>query len=235
MTAVTLKWIALFTMIIDHIGLVFFPQYEIFRIIGRVSFPIFAFLLSQGFIHTSSRFKYILRLALFAVIAEVPFDLCVHGSLVYWGQQSIMIDMLIAFLGLIFLEAALQKNFLYLFGVAIMLFANLFANASYGVYGFAIIMLFYLFRKTRGADNLAFIGATYLFYGITHFGFYFLDEYHEILTLNSLQLYACIAAIALAIYSGKEGKKTSKWTFYIVYPLHLLVLWAINSYILPLF
>ncbi len=235
MTSVTLKWIALFTMILDHIGAIFFPQYPIIRIIGRLSFPIFAFLLVQGYLKTSSRGKYILRLALFAIIAEIPYDLCFHNTLVYWGSQSIMLELLIGFLALLCLDTAMRKrNYLYLFGTLLFAFLSIISNASYGLYGVAIMCGFYLFNKTRGADVLSLIGLTYLFYGLTTFYFVFLGETYYILEENNTQLYACMAAVPLAIYNGKRGKSSAKWLFYIVYPAHLLLFWAIR-YVLQIY
>lgn len=225
MTSTILKWIALFTMIIDHIGLLFFPGYTILRIIGRLSFPIFAFLLAQGYSHTHSKFQYILRLGLFAIIAEIPYDLCFHRTAFYWDSQSILVELFIGFLALICLEQTLRRNYLWIFGCVLALLLSLVANASYGIYGILIIMAFYAFRKTRGADMLAFLGLTYVFYGITSYSLAFLGESYSILQLNSVQMYACMAAVPLAIYNGKLGKKPSKWMFYIVYPVHLLVLW----------
>lgn len=225
MTTTKLKWTALFTMIIDHIGLLFFPSYTIIRIVGRVSFPIFAFLLAQGFSHTHSKFQYLLRLGMFAIIAEIPYDLCFSQTAFNWEKQSIMVELFIGFLALICLEKAMYKNFLWIFGSILALILSLVAHASYGVYGIAIIMAFYAFRKTRGADILAFLALTYAFYGITNYSLAFLGQSYTLLQINDVQMYACIAAVPLAIYNGKLGKKPSKWMFYIVYPVHLLILW----------
>ncbi|MFI3325280.1 MAG: TraX family protein [Clostridia bacterium] len=225
MTSTMLKWIALFTMIIDHIGLLFFPQYTVLRIIGRISFPIFAFLLVQGFTRTHSRVKYAIRLGIFAIIAEIPYDLCFSRTMFNWNSQSVLLELFIGFLALICLEQCLKKNYLWIFGCALAILLALITNASYGIYGIVIIMAMFAFRKTRGADVLAFIALTYAFYGIMDYSISFLGESYTILQTNSVQMYACFAAVLLAIYNNKLGKKPSKWMFYIVYPVHLLVLW----------
>lgn len=81
LTGYHLKLIALITMFIDHIGAVFFPQLRILRAIGRISFPIYVFLAAEGCRYTSSRWKYMLRLGLFALISELPYDLALHPGL----------------------------------------------------------------------------------------------------------------------------------------------------------
>ena len=67
-------------MLIDHAGAVLFPQYEILRIVGRLAFPIYAYTLVEGLVHTHDVKKYMLRLGAFALISEIPFDLAFFGS-----------------------------------------------------------------------------------------------------------------------------------------------------------
>lgn len=97
-----LKWIALVTMFIDHTGAAVVERllsetspawltalYFALRIIGRLAFPIYCFLLAEGFAHTHSRPKYLARLAVFALVAEVPFDLATQGLVYYPGYQNV--------------------------------------------------------------------------------------------------------------------------------------------------
>lgn len=230
MTSSLLKWIALLTMLIDHIGAIFFPQHEIFRIIGRISFPIFAFLLVQGFTHTRSRNAYLIRLLVFALIAEIPFDLCFSGVYYNFYSQSIMFELLIGFMALVFAEKARKKP-LYFFIVALLAFFSELIYASYGAYGIVLITFLYLLRRYRGADILALLGITYLFYGFTSWGFSIVGYNYSILTLNSVQLYACFSAVLLVFYNGKRGGKSYKWLFYIFYPVHLFAIHLIDKYI----
>lgn len=81
MSAFTLKLIALVTMIIDHVGAIFFPQFIWLRYIGRLSMPIYAFLLVQGYMHTRNFNRYALRMGIFALLSEVPYDLLFQGTL----------------------------------------------------------------------------------------------------------------------------------------------------------
>ena len=75
MSAFGLKIIAIITMIIDHLGYAIFGEFSFFNYIGRIAFPIFAFQISEGYIHTKNLKKYFLRLFLFAIISQIPFML----------------------------------------------------------------------------------------------------------------------------------------------------------------
>ena len=83
-----LKCIAVLTMIIDHTGAVLFPGDLVFRYIGRISFPVFCFLLVEGFSHTRDMRKYMLRLGVFAVISEIPYDLAFRDTVLEFGHQK---------------------------------------------------------------------------------------------------------------------------------------------------
>lgn len=90
MTGFHLKLIALTTMFIDHIGAVFFPQVTLLRVIGRISFPLYAFLIAEGCRYTRNRGRYALGLGVFALISELPYDLALHPEFLengLWGQN----------------------------------------------------------------------------------------------------------------------------------------------------
>ena len=82
-----LKLLACLTMLIDHIGALFFPQFQWMRIIGRLSFPLYCFLLSEGIHYTRNPMKYGLRLLLVAVLTELPYDLLFRGEFT-WAKTA---------------------------------------------------------------------------------------------------------------------------------------------------
>ena len=84
-----LKLIAVVSMLIDHIGYVFFPSVRLLRIIGRLAMPIYCFCVSEGLIHTSSRKNYLLRVIIFALISELPFDFAFNGGFKL-GDENVM-------------------------------------------------------------------------------------------------------------------------------------------------
>ena len=90
LSAMTLKYIAMATMLVDHMGYVLFPWILWLRCVGRIAFPIFAFQIAEGCIRTHDRRRYALRLLLFAVLTEVPFDLAFSGQVLYLGYQNVL-------------------------------------------------------------------------------------------------------------------------------------------------
>ena len=101
-----LKCIAVITMIIDHTGAVLFPGELVFRYIGRISFPIFCFLLVEGFFHTRDMRKYMLRLGVFAVLSEIPYDLAFRGTMLEFSHQNVFFSLLIG----VMMMYALEKS-----------------------------------------------------------------------------------------------------------------------------
>ena len=196
MSAFTLKLIALVTMIIDHVGAIFFPQFIWLRYIGRLSMPIYAFLLVQGYMHTRNFNRYALRMGIFALLSEVPYDLLFQGTWLEFQRQNILFTFLTALFVMKLLDAS--ANFLHF---------------SYGVYGVLTVLCFYLFQKYRGIDAVAFAALTY--------GQYTQDG-------NTTQLYAIAAAIPVLLYNSKRGALSLKYFFYISYPAHMLLLYAIH-------
>ncbi|WP_312694011.1 TraX family protein, partial [Caproiciproducens sp.] len=89
MSSSQLKVLAVVTMLTDHIGAILFPSVLLFRIIGRLSFPLFCFLISEGLLYTANLKGYLERLFFFALISEVPYDLAFHGTVYYPQSQNV--------------------------------------------------------------------------------------------------------------------------------------------------
>jgi len=226
-TGSTLKIIAIVTMLIDHVGAVVFERmlenggifisilYLVTRVIGRIAFPIFCFLLVEGFIHTRSKKNYALRLLGFAIISEVPFDLATKGHILNFGYQNVFFTLLIGFLAMWAWELAEKKygegeqRTLYgMYTVVTILACALahFMRTDYSLFGvFAILMMYnYREEKVKG-----------LLFGTV------------ILIINSyLEVFALINIIFVRKYNGERGLSL-KYVFYMFYPAHLLILYAI--------
>lgn len=199
-----LKWIAVVTMAIDHTGMALFPQYVIFRIIGRLAFPIYCFLLVEGAVHTSNKGKYLGRLLLFAVISEIPFDLVRTGKLISWDAQNVFFTLFLGLAAVFLLQSRINKTGS-VAACAALLFAAQYACVDYGGGGVFIILLFYIFRSRLLAKSAAFAAATFFLYG-------------------GLQNYAILSLIPVLCYNGKRGPGM-KYFFYAFYPVHLMVLY----------
>lgn len=203
----TLKMIALITMIIDHVGAVLFPQYIIFRVIGRIAFPIFAFLTVEGFYHTRDVKKYMMRLAAFAVISEVPFDLVFYGKIPEFAHQNIFFTLFIGVF-LMYLYGSQYSELAKAGAVVLLLLAGDIFRTDYGAWGILMIFCFYLFREHTVAKivSVALIN-------IFAFGY--------------IQAFAVIALLPICLYNGKKGF-SMKYFFYAAYPVHLLILFWIR-------
>ena len=136
MSAFTLKLIALVTMIIDHVGAIFFPQFIWLRYIGRLSMPIYAFLLVQGYMHTRNFNRYALRMGIFALLSEVPYDLLFQGTWLEFQRQNILFTFLTALFVMKLLDASAKSRNIFMFiGAVILTILPYFLHFSYGVYG----------------------------------------------------------------------------------------------------
>lgn len=206
-----LKMIAVLSMAIDHTGAVLFPSNMFLRIIGRLAFPIYAFVLVEGFFHTRDVEKYAKRLGLFALISEIPFDLAFYNVPFYWGHQNIYFTLFLGILTTIFVEK--QKNDI--FGFLIFLigaFSAEFLHTDYGSFGILIIGIFYGFRR-KDIFKTVFITLS------------------NILLAGGIQSYAAISMIPILFYNGKKGP-SMKYFFYSFYLLHLLVLYVLSKFTL---
>ena len=206
----TLKWIAIITMIIDHVGAALYPQHLILRIIGRIAFPIFCFLLVEGAIHTHNIRRYEGRLLGFALISELPFDLVFYGKGTI-EHQNVFFTLLIGLLMLDIMER--KKNTIYPF-LALLgaIFLAEILSVDYGAGGILFILCFYLLYERRVLKQAVFIGMNVLYFGV------------------GVQAYAGLAAIPMLLYNGKRGRRM-KYLFYVIYPLHLLILYLIIKFI----
>lgn len=202
----TLKIIAIVAMLLDHIGAILLPQYRFLRIIGRLAFPIFCFLLVEGFLHTHNVKQYALRLGLFALISEIPFDLAAYHRPFYWFHQNVFFTLFIGLFVLIGLKYFKNSVFMQLIIFILGLTIARLCYVDYSIFGITMIVLIY-------------------FYSIHHnllilvLGLVFLN-----LLANGIQVFGAFAVIPIALYNGKRGLSL-KYIFYIFYPAHLLIIY----------
>lgn len=219
-----LKVIAVVTMLIDHLaghvldkGIVLFSfgnhtllLTSVMRFIGRMAFPLFAFLIVEGFIHTHSRLKYGINLFVFALISEVPWDLLHHGKWLSLQSQNVFFTLFFGYLGLCVIEY-LRSN--PVMQIAVLLIAVLTATiirCDYGAMGVVFIILMYALREHELARPLI----SFLLY---------------------LPWMVLLAFVPISMYNGKRGfvrGKVLKYAFYAFYPVHMLVLYLFKFHVL---
>ena len=222
----SLKLIACLTMFIDHFGHAIVPVlpvphmvelYYACRIIGRIAFPIYCFLLAEGMRHTRSPQKYILRLSLGILLAELPFDILFEGGFT-WAYQSVMVTLSLGAVMLLCMEKIQKKGLKLLLVLPFAVLAEL-AKCDYGGWGIVMIALFALIdRSSLQAVALLLVNACMESAALPILGIPI-----------SVQLFASAAMIPISLYSGQKlsHNRVLQWAFYLFYPFHLLILWII--------
>lgn len=209
-----LKWIAVLTMVIDHVGAILFPDQIWMRVIGRVAFPVYAYCLAEGFRYTSDYRRYLGRLALFAILSEIPFDLAFYGVPFSFAHQNVFFTLTLGLILLWVLEHFREQLLLCAGAFVVLCFLAQALHMDYGAGGLLMVFAFYLARQ----GTSPWIGWG-IFVFINLFGY-----------AGGVQWAAIIALLPIGLYSGKAGKKKQRF-FYWIYPLHLLLLWIIEKYI----
>lgn len=240
LTGSTLKIIAIISMAIDHFGaaVVYYMLsnnyspfcdidtlqtiYDIMRKVGRLAFPIYCFLIVEGFYYTSNRKKYAIRLGIFALISEIPFDLAFYNSLAYWNHQNVFFTLFVALITITLMDRWKVENLenpttsaiilanVKRVGVVIVtsVLATVF-SMDYYLFGILAIVIMYLTRENRFKQCI--LGAVFFTWEIP----------------------ASLAYIPVYLYNGKRGLKM-KYFFYIFYPAHLLIFYFVRVFVLKL-
>ena len=236
-TGTVLKVIACFSMLIDHIGASCLKEgiltvpgiglsysvikriyitYRIFRLFGRLAFPIYCFLLTEGFRYTSNLKHYTFRMLLFAFFSELPFDMAFYRTPFYPQHQNVYWTLFLGLLSLSFLQKFSGQNdrLLRIFSVGACMAAAQLLNTDYGAFGVGLIAVLYELRESRKGQ--CFAGAL----------------------LTSFEITAPVAFLPVLFYNGSRGRcsKRLKLAFYFFYPIHLTLLAVItNTFLRPAF
>ena len=227
MSGSILKLIACLAMLIDHMA-AFLPgdfmnmKETLFMIgnkavslrmimhfIGRIAFPLFAFLITEGFTHTHDRKKYGINLLIFALISELPWNL-VHTGELFYSRQNVFFTLLLGYLGLCAIDLYKNDHKKSIITLACLLGVSLVLRADYTCFGFGFILLLYILKDRY---MMAILGCCML----------------------PSRWIGGLAFIPILMYNGQRGFAKAKWTkyaFYIFYPLHLLVLYLVRTFIL---
>lgn len=228
MNAFVLKIIACIAMFIDHIGYAIFngnPSY--LNYIGRISFPIFAFQISEGYIHTKNIKNYIIRLTIFAIISQVPFMLF-HSIISNDFCLNVIFTLLLGLLSILIYDK-INKIIGIITTLLFAIIAEL-SHCDYGFYGVTIIFLFFVFGKNKLWLSFSYVLAT-----IVHFGYSILKFYKNgpqvLIAVSKYYIpYAICTLLSLIFilsYNKKKGPNT-KYLLYLFYPLHMLLIYAIS-------
>lgn len=233
LSASALRVLAMLTMLLDHMWATVIPGNFWMTCVGRLAFPIFAFQIAEGFFHTSDRRRYMKRLLITALIAEIPFDLVQGGTILYPFHQNTIFTLILGLWAIQIIDAARAepsaRGWLRCSGklLGIWLLA-LVGMVDYGWKGVATVVMFYLCRNFRGA-RLCQLAAMVVLHSLLMEGQVFpLFGGAYSLPVQSL---AILALIPIWLYNGKRGfgGKPFQYAAYLFYPLHLLILYLIFS------
>ena len=239
LTAAVLHIIAMTLMLMDHLWATFLPAREWLTCAGRVAFPIFAFMAVEGYFHTRSFKKYILRMLLFAVLSEIPFDLMYGGTWFYPVHQNVLWTFLLGLLGVWLMEQVRKKGkiWMYLLVCVLVVPAGLVLGTLcmvdyYGV-GVLTVFVFYFLHGRKWWCFLGQLAALYwlnvellggLMYPVQLFGMEF-----ELCQ----QGLALLALIPIWLYRGRQGYRSKPFQYlcYAFYPVHMLLLVVVLNFI----
>lgn len=215
-----LKLIAIVIMFLDHFALtilynyppatkvlftfggVDYSYYRFCRDIGRIAFPIFCFLLVEGFLHTHDRKKYGFRLFLFACISEIPWNFMFTNTWRY-EKQNVFFTLFLGYLAFCAIEHFWEDQKMQILCVLALLAVSVFLKADYGWRGYVFLLIMYWFRNEKPAQ--AIIGSCWLYY----------------------EWKACFSYLFINMYNGKRGfvkGNVLKFLFYWFYPIHIAFL-----------
>ncbi len=215
-----LKTIACICMLLDHIGAALVPCMGL-RLVGRLAFPIYCFLLTQGARHTHSPRRYLLRLAIGAALSELPFDLLFFGT-PELGHQNVMLTLLLG-LGMLLALRRMAHPALQVLCVALAVGAAELLRVDYGGLG---VLLIALFAQSGGNRLVITLGA----------GAIFLCMGGPPITVAGLpvplEVFALLALPLIFCYHGEKrtASRAVQWGFYLFYPLHLTLLLLISRF-----
>ena len=220
------------SMLIDHIGMYFFPQTDILRIIGRLSYPIFAFMIAEGCKHTRNKLRYFLMVFVLAIIVQVVF---------YIAERELFMCVLVSFslsipmvYAVDYLKSVIcgEKNarrvglavLFIILSVGAMVGVNLLFEVDYGIMGCCLPVLASILHVPKGGNEKLkkydTIWGNVLIFSIGCLAL--------ALIKGGIQIFSLLSIPLLLLYSGKRGRYNIKYLFYLFYPLHLAILEGIS-------
>ncbi len=237
-----LKWIALVTMLIDHIGAVLGLEtfagwglewlYYLLRTIGRLSFPIFAFFIAEGYYYTKNKTRYVLLLLVFAIISQPIYYFALNQNLF---DFNILFTFLLSILVMFIVDIS-RKNpnysfmyytFIFAIGIITVALSLMGMPISYGVYGVFLPVVFYAFNHSTSKYAKTYMWVIAFLIMVLYWGLSYLMLDKTVFN-SYIDLFAVLSLVLLYFYNGQKGKGAPKYLFYIFYPAHILVLFLIK-------
>ena len=231
-----IKYIAIFAMLLDHIAYLFYDVLScyswgpalifVFRALGRITAPVMCWFLVQGFVYTSSRVKYAIRLLIFAIAAQIPYALF-RTDVTLFAGLNVIYTLLVSFSMLWVLESKLEKVPKWII-VVVLIALSMFGD--WAIFAPLMVLFFYFFKDDR-KRLIIFYSVASVMVVLTDITILYVNHYYWYHELWQLGMFLFIPL--LLSYNGEAGTRNqfNKWFFYVFYPLHLLVLWGIDQFL----
>ncbi len=253
-----LKLIAIFTMLIDHSGVLLFPDYDILRTIGRISFPIFCYFIANGYRYTSNRRNYFNRILIFAFISQIPYMFLNYGAEFKPFQFNVLFLFAYSLIVLHFIDRFRDRKTMAFIITAILIIIPIIPEIflkdfafSYNYYGILLVVIFYIFK-----DNPKKIFFSFIILSLVHpYISAIIYRAHKVGitsaivdyqgTLNLLKKYSSITHLSGFLYQArsimgvmtififsnlKTNFRINKYFFYAFYPAHITILLMIRYF-----
>ena len=228
MSSFVLKIIACLTMFIDHISYAIPGDTTYLNCIGRFAFPIFAFQISEGYIHTKNLKNYFLRLVLFAVISQLPFMLFYTLVKEDAFSLNVVITLLLGLSSILIYDKC--NHVLGLFLAFILGGIATLIKCDYGFYGVIVVFIFYILKENKTMYTIGFELATIINYSISVLKYYKYGSdilYKAFIWYYPHCIFTMLAIVPILLYNKKKGPN-SRYLFYLFYPLHLILIYLIS-------
>lgn len=228
----TLRMMAMGFMLCDHLWATVIPGNDWLTWLGRLTFPIFAFLTVEGYYHTHDLKKYLRRMILWAVITEIPFNLMYAGSWIYPFQQNVLWTFVLSLLCMQGVEKQKQRsNPMLKWGITLLLvivyyLAGTLLMVDYSGYGILMVLVFYFFRGNNWQMRLfQLLALLYINCGMIK-GLNVPIEFCNLSLEIPRQGMAVLALLPIWCYQGRQGphSKILQTCWYAFYPVHMLIL-----------
>ena len=212
-------------MTVDHIGLFLFPEAYWMRMVGRLSFFLFAFLIANGAMHTKNIHMYLLRLFAFALISQIPYELIHREIDPAFSGLNIFFTLSAGLLAIMALKTKLLPPVKIVLAVTLAVIAETF-EFSYGAYGVLMVVLFFVFFKNYIFSAVGQTLNTIWFNTIPFMNDGGLASPYLLYQIRFIQPIGLLSLPLIFLYNGQKGPSL-KYLFYAFYPVHLLILYFI--------
>ncbi len=225
-----IKLLAILFMIVDHVGVVFFPRLRILRYIGRIAFPLFCWGIVVGACKSRNLYRYALRLLLVGMISQPFYMLALNHTI---REMNVFCTLLFGLIGIIGIRE--KRYYSHIWVPALVIILSHYIKMDYGTRGVVLILLMYLGRKRPFTIALALLSMCLCWWQGKAFWMWFRMQISDFSTLpkvyvEKIQPFAFLS-LPILLLPMNTSFRLPKWLGYSAYPLHLLVIYLLDRFV----